>query len=746
MDNFEKFVKTLKQEAKCNVSTEGLTSGEKEFVGSVYNSVIDFVEQNRIVPAESLESLHNFSSPLKSLSTEAMLTDIGTDSVLDLCRQASIPENKMYEAAKTVALLISQYSGGGISNSYFHDGVSLESFDSRVRMKSLDSMYSSKEVASHFMTPDALKISMESYGVNMDNIYLDAKLAMTISLLQFHRSIMTRFLPVKAVNSDVATFKTEKLEVYNLEKAMSSDAKDRYRGSHRMPFIDLYSNPEVVNTTPPKIIPLDSNDGEDKYLFQDGIVKVGVEANLFDLSMIPTQLGYDRVDYTDLVSEGGKIKQVVLKVVDNDDTSNPVVEYVPVDISFVTGARFTFPTNAADSADRVNNIEEPVALDNSTLLLQGTASTGLAFLNDGNHYVRIVIHLSGKINLKSSYINEQGTVSAELKTKDGTAPTGDMAATYAKREFSLIGYEPEVYFNTENLRKVSAGLRIQVQPYAYNIPVSKPVVVDYALDQAPPEVVINALTQYLAIGNDDRGVQLILDNIQYVANRIAQESGNSTLLDNYAYGSLINEFVAGHLAKPSVVQTSIDISSNLANIRSGDEWGDLRAVVERYLVDIINKLMNMSFYDKQLDKGEQLNFNVLTSAYIKNSLLSVPLYHQAFDQGTTNNPNDVVEFRRELPGGTILNVITTNFNYMADKILMVPVRPTRPDSVLNYGFYVNRGTFVSTLTPSVPGGSSFKRIVSSSRSIPIITCPVGVIVQIQKLSSVFNGVGSLGME
>ena len=97
-----------------------------------------------------------------------------------------------------------------------------------------------------------------------------------------------------------------------------------------------------------------------------------------------------------------------------------------------------------------------------------------------------------------------------------------------------------------------------------------------------------------------------------------------------------------------------------------------------------------------------------------------------------------------LSNGTELQIITSNFEYLADKMIIVPIIPSDSNSDLNFGHNWDRGSFVVSIT-AVMNRSGFKEIIANSREFPIITNPIGAYVTVNGLSNVFDGIGSLGI-
>ena len=729
MKGFKEFSVALEQYG-YEVSND-FSAEEKEHVGKVWENVKSFLTDQNLVPSEKITAMENFGDVVPSFNSAQSLADIGSEAIIDLCKSCNISDSKLGQAAKAVAFTIAKYSSSNVVPEHFNVSTAVEGLEGVV-VKELSTLYTSKAISK--LTSDP-KTAMEAFGQNIDSTMVDAKIAITITLLKFHRSLINRVMPTKPVDSNLVMFKAENLEVYDLSKASSSDASTRVKGTHRTPFVDLYKDPTPANTKPKLIVPLSANDAGGDYLIADGIIKEGVEANLFDLSMQSNVVGYNHVDYTDLVADGVKLKSLILEVTDTTDNSK---ENLVLNVLDRSGARFSLTANAANSADRICSLDEILAATKDSVKVDGTTTGKLSFL-DANHYIELSTAAMGKINLMTAYARVTANVSATLKTKDGTAPLAAMNTAFGQRTFKIVGYELLAYYNEENLRKTTTAIRMLAKTFAYNVLASKNVVVDYSLIQTTPENVIAAINKAQAIGNDIRGLELLIDCLSNVKARIDQE--NAMPVTEYTK-RILNDFVAGSKVKPYVYTGNITVNANVANLRSAEIWGDIRGLAEKALLEMVTRAYNESFYTQQLDPGEAPEWSVITSGYVADALLSVPSYYSAFNQGLEKNPNDTTELRRVLPNGTILNVYTTTFDLMGDKILMFPVRPQAPSSELNAAINCDRGTFVAQITPYIDG-AGFKRVVANAREIPIVTNPVFIFVDVVGLSDVFSGVGNL---
>ena len=102
-------------------------------------------------------------------------------------------------------------------------------------------------------------------------------------------------------------------------------------------------------------------------------------------------------------------------------------------------------------------------------------------------------------------------------------------------------------------------------------------------------------------------------------------------------------------------------------------------------------------------------------------------------------PGEPIEFVRVLPSGIKLECISTPFEYMEDKIMIIPFRSSDPASELNFAHNWDGGQFVANYTP-VDQNQVNKRVYMNTREWPIPTCPVGILLTVQNLKSVLPDV------
>lgn len=726
--NFSEFIASLES---LGVQHQGsdVSAADRHTIGSVFGLVKSFISETNLVTPDQLGSLEQFDAPLRSFNKNISLQDIGQDQLISLCRSCGINDNNIRAAVESVALCIHNYTSGYGAAQHFEKS----SPSSGLEVRGFDTMFSEGVVNGLITNPAS---ALESFGTDIGNVISDAKVAITVSILRYHRSALHRLIPNIPTDSNMVSYKVDHMEVYDLTKSRADNAAVRYEGAHRVPFVELYNDPSPANTKLKPIVLRTANDaaGPAAKLLAENLVKIGASVNMFDLSIDAGQIGYTHVDYTDLVADNVRIKTLLVSVTDGTAT-----ELIPLNIVDHGGARMLMNANNTDSADRVCSMNDITVVDKNSKLLSGAANTLLAGLSV-DAIVKVKYSAAGQVNLKTSEIVLHGSASASVDTKSGNAVLAADQAIFDALTFTLVGYEPSAEFSEENVRKTTKAMRIMTKQVGYEIPGSSNYVVQYSLTQTRPESVIDGLTKLMSVGNDDRGIKLLLDTLANVRDRISAEQALSS--ENYAH-KIGQDFVCGQRVKPFIFMDTMNIDPNLKNMRSGEKWGDLRGYAEEYLLNVLSKIYRMSFYSQELGAGEKPVFSCLTSIPIKDSLLSIPHYHNHLGDTAADQVADgVVEFRRTLPDGTVLNVITTTFNYFDDKILMVPVRPNKPQSVMNFAQNRERGMFLVQATPTLDN-AILNSLIGNSREFPIVTNPVGALITVANLHAVFDGLGAL---
>lgn len=731
--NFQEFVASL-EDMHIVTDTTNLRDMDRVTIGQTYGNVKAFLQDQNLVSPHDMAGLESFGHSIRNFNQAIALADIGVESIIDLCRNCGISDKYLKAATESVALCINNYSSPYGVAQHFDEG-SPASAHGNFEVAKLSNIHSTGLV-SNLTTASAQ--ALESFGKDMTNVISDAKSAITVAILRYHRSIIHRLIPNIPTDQNMVMFKVDHMEVYDVTKSRNESAAVRYEDRHRIPFIDLYRNPNPANTKLKPIILLTDNDAPapGNKLLAENIIKIGETVNMFDLALDAGKIGYQHVDYTDIVADNVRVKRLIVSVTDGSTT-----ELIPLNVYDSLGSRMMMSANNRDSSERVCATSDITALTNASQTIGGSGSLLLAGLStDG--VIRLKYNMSGQIHLRSSETFVHGSSSATLKTISDNPPIAADVTLFEGLTITLVGYEMHAEFSEENIRKSTKAMQILTKQVGVEIQASTNFLVQYSLTQTRPESVVDGLTKLMAIGIDDRGVGTILDCMTNVYDRLNSEA--ALINDNYVH-KIGQDFVAGQRVNPYIFIDTLTIPVDLNSMRSGEKWGDLRGLTEEFLLNTMSRMMQFSFYNQELGQGEKPVFNVLTSGPIKSSLLSVPHYHNHLGDSAADKVDDgAVEYRRTLPDGTVLNIITSTFEYLSDRMIIVPVRPNAPQDTLNFARNAERGSFIASCQPT-SGEAIMNMLVANSREMVICQNPVGAIISINGLHRIFEGVGNLGI-
>jgi hypothetical protein len=661
--------------------------------------------------AAGMESLHtipklivNHSDALGNVSVESL------EGFLDACK---VPADYRSQTALEVARIL---SGANESVHPFYDAGRVNAGKTQIKMGQIF------DAGTQAMISGQSRQALESFGEYSDRVTTDSRLAVALTVLRSHRSLIDRVLARKAVEDPVVLIKIPSPEVYNLEQSQNPVAATRY-GANRQPMVTLYRVPDQVNTQPQQIVPLKANDnGEPAYLMQNGVVNAGVKVNLFDMTLQANTVGFSAVDWTDLVSDGGAVGTVYIQVTQVPVSGPNVVELYAVQTQYYRNAAFTTMTNAQDSGDRIANLRFKT---NMTAGIQTTAGSASAiFAGFTNVNALLDVTFNANLNIKTSYVDGAGAILPSLVAGVGGTITTPNTTTFGELSFAIVGWAPYLFFSEENMRKTTAAVRMNYKEQEFIVPVGKNFIVDYSLmGQEVSEDVTNVVSNVIGIGNSARSVSIIQNTLTAVNARLAYENANPDI-DYYA--SVAQDFAAGTLSLPHVGVVTLDVT-DAAVMRESERLSDLHSYITARLTALIADGHNKSMYTESFEAGERARYKVMTSGPIAEVLFGITQYWNTLDDKVEVAEGS--DYSLKLPNGTQLDIIKSNFEVFENTMLIVPVRDAKPDDVTSFGTVLDRGTFVGQYTP-VANGAANKRIVANSREIVFPTNPLGYIITV----------------
>lgn len=706
---------------------------------NVRRAVDSFLCDNKLLTRDAMANLNNESQSnryalisMEGFNGDVQLNSLGASSFSHMLDKADITDPYQREQAmKAICVLLAKCKICHGDNSQYRMQHFVNSARDKIDVGNLQHSINTVFAPSlHGNMVNTGVPSAEAFGANIDNVLPDIRSSIGVTLMQFHRGILDRIVPRRTAAKPYIRYVVPYTEVYDMLKSNDEDSKVRNEGDHIRSFIELYGDPKSVSNTLQLIVPLVSNDtGEDgAKLHSDGIVKFNVRANLFDLSRLSNQFGKTHFNYTDLVSENVQIDSVVINLHNGSDD-----ELFQIPLAHVNNARLNMIPNANDSGIRATVLTHTVRLTKNTKTMSGVESKILAKCTDTD-YIKLDLHMAATINLKYSDVQAIGSaVITPYTTNRDAAVLEEVQNLVKDTTVTMVGYSVDARYSEENLRKSNLALRYHTRTFDFEISNGRNIMVDHSMEEPLPEFIMSLISEATSLGQDHRGLDVIVKELMHVFDVTNLENKDPVFrsrLDKVGF-----QYISAQLVRPVVYLSSIDLS-DVDNLRSGDKTGDIRGYMEWTLLNLISLVYQNSYYKHQLRPGEKPVFKVVTSSVILENLFSIPHYHNHLN---TEEPTDgaMVEYRRVLSNGTILDCITCTYDYMRDKILCIPWRQDDPEDILNWGHNWDFGTFVAHYNPQHENAVN-KRLFSNSRTQLIPTCPIGLYIDVRNISAITN--------
>jgi len=693
---------------------------DKEFatISDIFNQTHNFLATENLTSgnaAPGMESLVDI--PKLNVNRTDSFSGISIEKLEMFIDSCKVPQERRFDCALEVARIL---SGAHVTPSRFYDNGRQSS-----KLIPMDQLYSSNSIA---MLKGDTRKAIESFGEYSDRVTSDSRLAVALTVLRAHKSLIDRVIPRRAVEDPVYLIKIQSPEFYNLEMSQSSKATTRYDAA-RQPLIELYRDPSGVNTTPQVIVPLKVNDtSTPSGLLSDNVIVAGQLVNLFDLTLNSNVAGFNAVDWTDLVSDGGEVSSILVQVTQTPATGPAVVETYSFSTKYLRSARFVTQTNVNDSGDRGASIRYNVNLTQGSLMANGASSAIFNTFTGVNALLNI--RFDAELNIKTSNTVGTGSVAASLSSTLPAIPT-PVQTTFGQLTFQIIGWTPYLFFSEENMRKTTGAVRMNYKELEFLIPVGRNFVVDYSLrNQEVGDDVTSVMSEMMNLGNSARAVTIMSDTLTAVNARLNYEAANPDI--NY-YNSVAQDFAAGTMCLPHVYVGTLDVS-NTAVMRESERLSDLHSYVTSRLLALIADAHNKSMYTDRFVPGERARYKVLTSGPIAEVLFGITQYWNSLEDQEKMAATENSDYSLKLPNGTILDIVKSNFVQFANTMIIVPVREAKPDDVTSFATTLDFGTYVGQYTP-VSNGAANNRIVTNSREILFPTNPIGMLITVTGLST-----------
>lgn len=715
---------------------QDLTVGERTLIGQVYNSVVRTLNDASCYNTTTYNNAFSVDrtalESMQSTNFDAAKSSGLLEHFANLCEVARVPKKDRTEIMRLLHQAMYRYMNKVAGYEHWQTG------EDTAGVRPMSDMYPSGALSD--VSFGGAMPGQEAFGASIDTVLPDIRMAMTVILLKPHKGIMSRLIHRRSVAGSVIQYVIHSDEFYDLTKSQDKKGSVRNGYDHRLPIVSLYRKPDNINMTLVPIVPMLANDVDGKFLVEDGVCKFDVDIDLMDMTLDPTKIGFNNANWTDLVSDGVVLEGVYFDLINADGS---VVETFFAPTATLASARLTMIPNTADSGDRATQTKFRIPLTEGVATAAGNASTLLNGLTGETEVLDAVFNIASTISLKTANASAYGTVALDTHSRvvGGTVSQAlkDLAAAY---KIVLRGYKLDAKFSEENLRKVNMAVRTQTYTAMYELPQGKSIVVDFSMQQAVPEHVLNTAQEVQAIGIDHRNLQAFLKLMKHVYDQGKIEAADPNYREVNQGRTLNTSFVSGQRVNPHVILGTIDLRA-VQNLRSSDMLGDVRQYIDSYLNKVISLLHLRTLYVQQLDNGEVPTYKVLTSGPIIENLFSIPHIHNHLHPNGTDaekiwkekTPGEPIEFTRVLPSGVKLECISTPFEYMEDKIMIIPFRSSDPASELNFAHNWDGGQFVANYTP-VDQNQVNKRVYMNTREWPIPVCPIGCLLTVLNLQQV----------
>lgn len=718
--------------------------------GRIFNMVTDMLNSTGICPGAvaKLTELGATGEGFHTSSVDADALPQYSDKFAELCQKAEIEPEYWQYCLESMGTAIYRLT----DSSRYKDHFNTTSIDNST-MRGYNTIYP-QGVLSDMTFKGAFTMSngKESFGLNSNTLLPDLKMVITLGLLKTMKGFTNRLMHRVANDSGAVQFVSPNDEFYNLVKSQGSTTDERQGWDHRAQLIHLMTDPSPVNMDLIPVVPLADNDPEHKYLLADGILLPGTTVPLWDMAADEAKIGYERTNYTDLLSGKMAVRGVHLKI---SDGTNPD-EYYFVETSMYPGASMVnTPNTFEDSGDySAGSLVVEVAFDRDSKTAPYDGSTPEATrifsgMNASTEYIAVRLNFSAHCNIMSARCYGMGATEIRPVVNTGKDTTTATVDLLNKLKVEIIGWEPDCKYSEENFRKTNMAVRSMLDLYTYPLPDGRTIAHDSSMRQPDDEHMLDVAATVQSIGFDERNLNLINKTLMSVKDRLAKEQSDPHFKTNFGNQTVNRAFVSGRKINPEVYHGQIDLEQ-VTNFRTSDILSDIREYVRASLNLIVSRMHYRSLYMVNLD-GRVPMYNVLTTTPIIECLFSIPSIYPHFMPNGVNgeevfqvkSPGRPLEYVTKLPCGTVLRFVSTTFRKMDNTMLIIPFVENDPASDLNYAINYDGGQFSVTFNP-VDMNAVNRRTLVNYREMPITLCPIGGIVRVKGMKKFFPDIEFIG--
>ena len=725
-DNLKAFL------AKCRA--EGLPKDQKisdEFLTACENVskvVEDWGTSNRVMKTVKGSKGTSLFRPNEDISVENLEQSVGASAIAELVASCGIPECHRAAACERVAAILCQVVGRDSSIALNEYRQNTPEDEIQGKLCSLESLYGAELWGQ-------ISPSTEAFGIGMDKTVLDLRTMLTVGLLQFGVALTPRIVPIQSTTQSNVTIKRELSLVYDMSKPEAKPVRA----------LHLFRDPSMVSVKAVRIVPLVKNDASHEFLHEtvEDAYKFRKEFNLFKLSIDSTRDGYDKFNHTDLIEDNIKVDGLLVKVTkagtpaqgtEGDDgyvaATDAVEELFLLPIS-TDRARLT------QIADDYLSTERRLALDHYTLTLSkdsavvGSTEASAIFADlPATNYVSFKVKLNAHVDRKTGDADADAWFT-KVRVEDGSDTPVEDQSFVSDLTIEPVAFKLDARFNEDNKRKSSIRIEINTRTMSYELPSGRNFFVDSAIGQ---EGAVNAaarISQFECLGRDGNNLNIIARTLDAVHDmRVMRGNGqeaSAELAATYAAGDLVNQIA---------IATKIDFGAEgafLANA-SNEATADIKQFVKFRLNKFMMSLLGQSLISHQLAAGAKISFRLITSPYVLGAILQLHHIREHLDR-MDQAGSGAVQYVISLDCGVNLEVVTTDFDAIQNKMVIIPFFESAPTSVFNFGSDWDQGTLVGTIPLGADNTAAHNRLFSVTREALIPTNVVGATIVLDGMSA-----------
>lgn len=711
--------------AEVGIKAQNLNLAQK--VKTVRQRVLD--DWNALLPPEglgafALESLSS-GTPRRNQAFQAAGTS-PTKLVRELHNLGMAPRH-ITQVAESVM--------GVFDNNYRPETILRDGYDQNGNYMPLQNVVGRTAAAQ--LALESQDMALEAFGDDINRLNTDDRLTVDLMIMRPFENIMDKALARVNDSSPVVTIRIPSPEAYDwaVTQKPNSTVYERSGSTNTYRLRDLYRNPTPVNSSPKRIQPLTANDSAGVlWNSTQQYYKTGLQVSLLDLSRSTNTYNGDKIDRTDLVADGGYVDAAIVAIT-NPNGGNPVTENFLIPTRALALSNFVISPNNRSSGQRQAMFTVVYPISATTKQWNNENSTIAAALTDAK--IQVVVDVNARLNLQTGLLNVSGSVRLELKQlANGTPISNGTNTLFGTLTAALAAASVELYFDEENQRKANLAVWVQYMEQQFVVPRSRIYFTEYSLAQDMDENAVSATSSMMALGNGRRGLDIVVNALNDVANTNNFIATNPEIAQANA---LDDRSFASSLVKPTVMTTELNFGTEELNtLNESTRLTEMHGRFRARFLQIVTTLFAQSLMINQYPAGERPVIKAWVHQTIADVVIGILDYHPDLKDDTTIASG--ADYSMLLPNGYRLDVIKSNFDCLKGRIYAVPVIESDMASILSAASIRDCGMVTTNYTPTT-NGAVVRRVATTTREIVMMSNTVGVCMIVTGLQAQLGSFG-----